>query len=169
MKSARLPLIVLALLFVCFVIELAVDATRLPGMVATHFDLAGKANSYMTRSMHLKTIGAFGLLVPLAELALFYFIGSFKSDFVNIPHRHYWLAPERRDETLKFIFRQGAWLTCLTLAFFGMIEQSIVVANQSHPAFLSPPVIFGPAGGFLVCIGIWMVIFLRRFARVPAA
>ena len=167
MKSARLPLIILASLLVGFVIELFLDATRLPGMVATHFDLAGHANSYMTRSMHLKTIGAFGILVPLAELVLFYFIGSIKADFINIPHRHYWLAPEQRDETLKFIFRQGAWLTCLTLAFFAMIEQSIVVANQSHPAFLSPPVIFGPAGGFLACLGVWMVIFLRRFWRIP--
>lgn len=166
MKSNRLPLILLFLLFICFTVQLWMDAGRLPNMVATHFDVSGRANDFMTRTTHLKTLGFFGFVVPLAELGLFYCMRFFRAERINIPNRHYWLAPERREETLAFFMRHGIWLSCLTLVFFGLIEWTLVSANITKPPHLATAMIVAPTVGFLICIAVWIVLLLLRFSKI---
>lgn len=167
MKTARVPLIALVLLFVWFPIQLKMDERKLPNMVATHFDGAGHPNQYMTRSTHLKTLAFFGFVVPLAELGLFYCMRFFRADRINIPNRHYWLDPERREQTLTVIMRQGIWLACITLGFFSLIEWVLVAANATKPPQLDMALILAPTIGFLICVLGWVVALLIRFNKAP--
>lgn len=62
--------------------------TWLPGLperLATHFDAAGKANGWMTRSQHGAFMLLFGLGVPALFLILCWSLLYFSPSMVNLP------------------------------------------------------------------------------------
>jgi hypothetical protein len=85
----------------------------------------------------------------------------------NIPHRDYWLSPERSAETLAYVQRQGAWFVCATVAFFAGMHCFVLQANKQNPVMLPGTVLACVAGIYVVLTGIWFVSLLRRFSRLP--
>ncbi|HEU5396877.1 MAG TPA: hypothetical protein VFV81_06905, partial [Verrucomicrobiae bacterium] len=86
----------------------------------------------------------------------------------NLPNRDYWLAPERRDQTVAVIAGQLLWLACLMILFLAGIFGLTVEANRLTPPHL-------PMNHFLPLLGcfvggslVWTFAFLRRF-RKPSA
>lgn len=57
-----------------FLVTLAVSSAWLPEQVVTHFNGAGVANGWMSRSVHLMAFGAFGVLFPALFIGVFYSI-----------------------------------------------------------------------------------------------
>jgi hypothetical protein len=85
--------------------------------------------------------------------------------FVNLPNRDYWLAPERREQTGRDMFRYGLWLACVMVAFLGGVHGLILEANQHVPPHLSTPGMLGLLAWFAVGMGLWIVVLLRRFKK----
>ena len=69
------------------------------GMVASHFDSAGQANAWMPRSTYWLLSIAVGMGLPAFIIGGGYVLRFLPVSLLNIPHRDYWLAPERREET----------------------------------------------------------------------
>jgi serine/threonine-protein kinase len=134
MNSSRLPLTIFALLLVGFFGYLALSAGQLPLSVATHFDAEGNPNQWMSRGTHLKSLAFFGFLVPVGELGLFYSMRFFSAKRVNIPNRDFWLAPERREATMLYVFNHGIWLASITVVFMGLLQWSMYDQCQCHTA-----------------------------------
>jgi hypothetical protein len=118
----------------------------------------------MGRPAYLTLIGALPVFFALLFAGLGRLIRSFPQ-LINIPRRHYWLAPERRDATVAVIRGRLVWLLCLETIFFGGLHALVVAANQTHPPRL-------PMGGLLALIivfflglMIWIVTFLTRLAE----
>ena len=135
---------------------------------ASWFDLSGNANGFMSRGSHIQMIGLFGLIVPLFEMLLFYVMRYKPDKTLNIPNRAHWLAPERREETARYLFQHSVWLACMTLAFFIMINWMIVTANAMKPVHLPIAMVIGPTAAFLVCVAVWAFTILRRFKKISA-
>ena len=167
MKSSRTPLLILAVLMAVMLGLLFFEAARLPETVATHFDGAGRPNGWMKRSSHLIFSAVFGFTFPLLPLALSLAAFRLPARFINLPHRDYWLAPERRPETHRWLVRQMLWLACLLATLHVMIQGLIVAANAQTPPHLATPMVLVLLGGFLAGLATWLMILWRRFSTVP--
>lgn len=130
MKTIRIPALLLGLLYLCFFGSLALSNSRLPTRVATHFGATGQPNGWMSRSAYLWFMIVFGVIFPLFVPALCYLSRWLPSWCYNIPHRDYWLAPERRRAVSAYLFRHSFWFAAMALAFVMGIHFSTVQANS---------------------------------------
>jgi hypothetical protein len=139
----------------------------LPGVVASHFEADGYANGFTSRGAYVGMMlvldaGLPALLVTLTHFAL----GSPKAR-INLPNRDYWLAPERRDETVAFLRAHAARFAGVLMAFLCYVHWLVVRANEAQPARLSSSWVNAGVAAFLVFAVIWTRMLLRRFRRRP--
>jgi uncharacterized membrane protein len=161
-------LIVLTTLWVCFAAYVLLTAPQLPERVATHFGTDGAANGWMTRAGHVQFTLAMGTALPAFILAIFAFIRHSAGWGLNIPHKDYWLAPERKEQTFAFIRRQGIWFAAILIGFFTAIHHAILAANTHTPPALSLADVGWFGSAYLVAMIAWIAIFLGRFFRKPS-
>src|SRR5579871_4009359 len=120
-RHPLLPYSLLALAWLAYAVFVWSSAAYLPERVATHFGLHGEPNGWETHAGYIRFSLIFGVAVPAFILGIFSLARVGDGGLMNIPRRDYWLAPERRDETLAFVQRQGAWLASILVVFFGVI------------------------------------------------
>src|SRR5712675_1010261 len=102
MKTTRIPALVFNLLLLGYLVFLFCTVALLPQRMATHFDINGQPNGWMTRSSAVLLQGIVGLLLPLIIVGIFFVIRFAPARLINLPHRDFWFAPERRDETCAY-------------------------------------------------------------------
>jgi hypothetical protein len=140
---------------------------RLPARVATHFNLAGQADGWMSRDNQTKAHIGLVLFIALMLEGLARLSPRLPDGLVNLPHRDYWLAPERRAATHVWIAGLLRLIGCVLMAFFLALFHLVYRANLS-----STPMLTGPAGllvgGLLATVGLLLAGVILRFARPPA-
>src|SRR5512133_625506 len=118
MSRNRMPLTVALVLYLGFLALVIWTAPMLPDKVASHFGTGGTPNGWMTKRGFLTFSVIFGLAMPLAVVGIFSLITVLPHWMVNLPHKEYWLGPEQRHQTRRYLIRQGLWLACLMLVMF---------------------------------------------------
>lgn len=103
MRTSRLAIL---LLLVLAFLQYAYFAPLLPERVASHFDAAGQADGWSSKTAFFVFNLAFVAGMALLFLGLTAWQGRIPSAWINLPHKDYWLAPERRAATLETIQRQ---------------------------------------------------------------
>ncbi len=169
MKTNRIPLGLLLLLYTCFLGGWVWAGSELPTRVATHFNAAGKPTGWMSRS-HFETLMlVFGMVFPLIIVSLYFMAGLLPAFLIHIPNRCYWLAPERRRETSNYLLRHSLWLACLVVALVTGIELSLVQANKQIPPHLSTLTLLAVLLPFLAGVLVWSWLLIRRFSSARRA
>jgi uncharacterized membrane protein len=162
------PRLILVLLYAVAIAQLAWYIPRMPPVLATHYDVAGAPNGWMTRSFalgfHLAMLG----VTALAFVGIPSLIGSLAPTLLNIPNREYWLAPERRAASMGALRNRMASLGCATVVLLIVVTGLNFEANLAPPARLSSTAVFSCIGGFLAFLVGWMISLYRRFGP-PAA
>lgn len=161
----RLPYIVFLLLGIVLLVDLGLTTLSLAEPVATHFDGAGHPNGWMTRSTYAIFMAAFGIGLPLLIMGLLRVVPIRSSKRIKIPNRSYWLAPERRAETLQFLNWHMAWLANLMVFFVIAIHHLVLLANAARPVMLPHAPLFFVIGCFLAGMAVWMALLYYRFRR----
>jgi hypothetical protein len=85
---------------------------------------------------------------------------------VNIPHRDYWLAPERRRATLSSLASHACWLGCLCAAFLAGMHYAILEANAAAPPRLPADLVWTLLIALLAGIALWIGTLYLRFRNV---
>lgn len=165
MTRFRLSLLVLAILMVAFGASLIASIPMLPNRVATHFDAAGVPNGWMSRTEHLIAMTALGFGLPLFIVGMCWTARYLPMSAINIPHRDYWLAADRREETVKYMFHQSIWLACLETGFMMGLHWAVAFSNLRQPVGLPVAWILSLTGAFLIGLIAWIVCLYRRFHR----
>ncbi|SPE61458.1 conserved membrane hypothetical protein [Verrucomicrobia bacterium] len=165
MKPLRNPAILLALLYLCFLGVWAWSGTQLPDRVATHFNLQGEPNGWMSRPANQVFMLIFGLVFPLFVVGLSFAAQFLPASLINVPNREYWLAPERANQTSGYFVRHSLWFACLAVGFVTGIEYSIVQANQQSSPRLSTPILLVVVGYFLAGTFVWVAVLFQHFRR----
>jgi serine/threonine-protein kinase len=163
-KRARTPLTILVLANTALLLTLSGTSHRLPERVASHFDLSGVADGWMSRASHLWTLGTLACGLSAVIVILFYSVRFFPDSSINLPRRDYWLAPERREETYSVLFRSGIWFACLMVLFMFGMHLLVIEANAVQPPRMSDSV-WLVVGGLMAAMGIWTYLLVRRFSR----
>src|SRR4051794_14764693 len=122
--------------------SIVLGAILLPERVASHFGLHGQANGWMSKQADLLFFTGIGLGLPLLVLGLSYTARFFPNDLFNLPHKDYWLAPERRQESVEYVFRHSLWTASLTLFFLTWVNVLTIMANTQPVPTLSTAALF---------------------------
>lgn len=159
---------ILVFLLIAAVAELVSLAPGMPDVVATHFDGAGHPNGGMSRAGWVAF--QLGLLAVMGAtfLGVPFLLGRLPSTLINIPHREYWLSPERRAGSMtalrNWLAVVGCGVVLLLMAVTGMVHH----ANRMSPPRLSSPVFVACLASFLLYLIGAIVALYRRFPRPPS-
>lgn len=154
-------------LVLCGVVFIVATAGSLPATVATHFGGGGRANGWMTRSGYTIFSLLLTVLLPLVLYGGLGWLPSRVERFVNLPHRDYWLAAPRREETLRWLQGAGAVLGILTALLTIGVHAMILDANAKSPPRLDEPTFLLGLGVFVAGVIACTIAIHRKFRRVP--
>jgi hypothetical protein len=139
----------------------------LPDVVASHFAADGTANGAMSRGAYLGVMLAVVVGLPtLLTVASYFALGAQRAR-INLPNRDYWLAPERKAETVSYLRAQLARFSAVLLVFLCYVHWLVVRANGIQPPHLSAPWINVGLVGFAVFAVVWTRLIVRRFRNRP--
>lgn len=137
-----------------------------PPTMAVHFNGAGQPDAWMDRVKFIVIGTALCFILPPFIVAC---VGVMPRvlpvSMLQLPNRAYWLAPERREVTLRHLLFVGLWLGCLVQAF--LLAVWIMIA-RANPAGATPHLSADHAfvvGGFAVLTVVFVVWSSRSFVR----
>jgi uncharacterized membrane protein len=161
----RAPQMVLLVLLLLAAFQVWHYLPLLPERVASHFNGQGNADGFAAKADFAKTeIVVFAIMVALF-LLLPKLTRLFPVSMINLPNKDYWLAEERREETLNALEDWMGWFGVLTLALLLAIMELAILANLSpKPRFdsaMATGLLVVYAGGALFMMG----LMLWRFRR----
>src|SRR4051812_22063047 len=81
------------------------DSQQLPPQIASHFNLAGKADCEVPRSTFLPSALALGLGTPAFIVLVMYVLRYLPVSSINVPHPEYWRTPENHPRAYAILFR----------------------------------------------------------------
>lgn len=131
---------------------------RMPARIASHFDGPGHPNGWTTRAGML----GFTLFLVAVQGSAFFLLPKllrFIPNWINIPNRGYWLAPERRAASLVALER---WMNGLGAGIFALL----LLANELvYRANLKPEPRLDRTA-FLVLLGAFLLFFVHRIVAI---
>jgi hypothetical protein len=137
--------------------------TSLPLLMASHFNAEGIADGFMSQEGYTNTMLALIVLVPgllaLTPLGM----RKLPANLINIPHKEYWLTPERRELTFQTLHRFMSVMACFLLLFLSYVHWLVIQANERQPPAMSVLNIVLGMIVFLLLIGGWSLLLHRQF------
>ena len=147
----------------CFV---WLTSAELPPVVASHFGPGGAANAFMGRRTYTALMLATVVAVPAFVGFSGQLVRRLPVQWINLPNRQYWLAPERRADTSRSLSCLTAPLALALAGFLCLVHWLVVQANAVKPPRLQEGVLWVALAVLGTVLAIWLVVFLRRFGRV---
>ena len=138
-----------------------------PSQMAAHFDIQGNPDRFVSRAeffwYQIQTVlVVIGVSIPLQVIFL-----VLPANLINMPNREYWLAPERRDETI-------GRLTSFAAMMFGIILLAVQAGFElSVKANLQTPIVFNAQWMLLtmtvafIAIGLMLFLLIASFRLPP--
>jgi hypothetical protein len=172
MTKVAIPLTALAICYVWFFACVIATYGELPAQVASHFDISGRPDGWTSRESCVGFTLGLGILMPAFIVGMMAGAGRIPVSFINLPHREYWLAPDRRRAALALLLRYSLWFACLNVLFVTGLHGLIVQANLPiHGAHTQSPHLSGlgitlVAGGFVIGTIVWIALLLRHFSKI---
>jgi len=163
MSASRIALLVLTGIFIA---QIGFYYPQLPERMASHFDAAGNPDSWMSKKAFVIfeliilsfVVGQF-LLVPLL-------VKKLPVSLVNLPNKDYWMAEERREQTLQIIRNYFEWFAAALLLMFIGVNQLVILANLRQ-GNLAGGYAWLAVAAFIMFSVVWTIGLMRRF-RKPA-
>ena len=142
----------------------AIEIVRLwnivPAQMAAHFDILGNPDRFVARAEFFRyQIQTIVVVIGVSILPQILFLVT-PVNLINMPNREYWLAPERRADTVDRLSSFGAMM-------FGIILLAIQVGFElSAYANLATPIHFNLQWLLLTMLASFSVIGLMLFQLV---
>jgi hypothetical protein len=126
----------LIVLYGILALWVAIDFSRLPDRIATHFQFSGEPDGWASRTGYASTILVGAAFTGIVTAGAFALPTRFPDSMINLPNKEYWLAEGRRERTLNRLVTLGLCIACLTVALFIGMHVLVVRANAQNPARL---------------------------------
>lgn len=158
---------VFLILVACAAVFIGVTSLALPEVTASHFGGSGVANGFMPRAFYVKFMLLFVVALPLVLVFVPTISFNNPKAGIRLPNKEYWLAPERRGETVEFLRQHMARFGSMLVLFLCYVHWLVVRANAASPPRLPAPWFIGGIGVFVVGALVWARVLHRRFRNVP--
>lgn len=159
--------VLIAGVVVAATIELFLVRASLPERVATHFTFDGTPDGWMGRDAFVVLTIALLAGVGGLFLVLSVFVPRLPDTMLNLPHKRYWLAPERRERTRDAISAMLALMGGVTTTFVYVAFRVILAANRDSTPRLTMDRSWLIAA-FAVALAAVPLSFVLRFRKPPA-
>lgn len=170
MKNFRFAILCLGI--VCSLSFLWSTSLSLPQTLASHFNWAGQADGFMSRTGYLILYALMMLAMPLfiyAMAGLFpAYLARHADAGLSIPHKQYWLAAERRAASADYLQNHAVWLAIIVLGLFDAIHFKVWQANQHASLAQAQADFTWMLILSVLAILLWIGTMLRHFWRLPA-
>lgn len=163
----RVPTLGFLLVLMLIAAQLGWYLPRLPETVISSFGLDGSAGGWSSRTAFVVAYLIAVAVTSVSFLALPVLLRRMGGQGINIPHRDYWLAPERRDATFDHIARQLLWFGLVTVAFLAWTHQLVILANLGGEGRMAAAPFWTGLAAFLAYAVWWTVRLTLRFQRRP--
>ncbi len=161
----RLTRVLLLGLVLVSLVEAVRQWNSAPGIVPSHFDAAGSPNAWSSRDAFF----AFQVAVTLGVAALFlgiaWLLKATPARLINLPNRSYWLAPERRDETMDRLASSFEVFACATVLLLLVVFE--LTSRASRGGTLGTNYFLPVLVTYLVFSAGWTVALIRTFVKIP--
>lgn len=165
MDEPRLPRMLYVFLVLVCLLMMAYYYPQMPQRMAAHFAADGYPNGWQSReSFFLLTIFLCASSAVVAFLAPWQ-IASRENARINLPNREYWLAPERREATMRYIASTMSWFGCGLL--FVLISGTFLAlrANLAPDHRFSSEAMLLVMAAFLLSLMFLIVGLIRHFKQ----
>jgi len=135
--------------------------------VGSHFDASGAADGFMPRRLYVGFMFVVVVVLPLLLVIVQSFVLGSPGARINLPNREYWLAPERRTETINFLRQHLAQFGSMLVVFLCYAHWLVVRANAVTPPQLAAFWFVGGICVFLAAALLWVNALLGHFRNVP--
>ena len=139
----------------------------LPPNVASHFDASGRANGFSPRDIYVRFMTGMTVVAPLLVGLIPRFAISRANARINLPNGAYWLAPERREETIGFLCSHMAFFGMMLAGFLAYGHWMVVQANAVRPPVLPGTAFIQALTVFLGGVAVMILSLFWRFRRKP--
>jgi len=139
----------------------------LPPMVASKFGPDGVAHALMSKGAYTALMLALVVGVPGLVAATTLLVRVLPPQLVNLPHKRYWLAPERRAATLAALASMSLRLAISLAVFMGFMHWLVVRAHAVQPPRLQESWFFAGLAVFGTVTLALILLLYRRFGRMP--
>ena len=157
------PRLTFYLLLALAVLQIVVYYPMLPDVVASHFDGSGRADGWSSKGTFFVIDAATIALIAVIFLALSKI--RWPDRWISLPHKDYWLAPERRERTFRELHRQMLVFGCATLGLLLVVMQWVIEANLDGSQTLPSAGMWWLMGGYLLFTLVWTVRLIVRLRR----
>jgi hypothetical protein len=165
--DSRLPKMLFVLLAVIAPVCFWSTNAKLPDVIVSHFDARGVANGRQPKFLFLAFFAGSVAIAAFLTFGIPAFFSKMPTVIINLPNKEYWLAPERRAETLAFLNGNFAWFSCAAL-LPAAIAVNIAIGRNLHPQAQSDSVLFSYVfAGFLGFAASSSIRMLTRFSHLP--
>ena len=160
----KLLIAISLLLLLLGIVQVACYHPHLPDQMATHFNGKGEADGHSSKTTHAYLM--IGLQVGTLVLFLLVSISCkyMPASMINIPDREYWLAPERRGETVAKLNTGLIGMAIATQLLLMGINQLTILHNLGFPAMTGGWfwILLGAYLAFSLGFCIWLMLRFRK-------
>lgn len=165
--NSRLPKLLFVLLAVFAAIYFSSAYTKLPDVVASHFDAYGNPNGWEPKGVFLGFFVAVTVIPTLLVFGVPRIIKAVPVDLINLPNKQYWLSTERSAGTLEFLSSRFAWFGCAVYLLMLFVFNYAVQSNLHPKDRPDPGTMWTALLAFAAFTAIWSILLILRFARTP--
>ncbi len=168
MKNASVILLVILVLLIGATLQLRHYYPLMPDPMATHFGVSMQADSWTAKDSFFTTYALVEIGMLIVLLLPIFLQKRLPTSLINLPHRGYWFAAERRDATWQVVAIYVLWMAAATLVFLIAVAEVVFRSNLAYAAVpsIGTP-FFWTLGIYLCIIAIATIRFHRHFATVP--
>jgi hypothetical protein len=158
----QLSRLVFALALVVAALVISVTTFGLPARVASHFGPDSAVHT-VDRLVYLAQMLGLAIGLPGLVVATTFRIPRWLEAKLNLPYRAYWLAPERRQQTLAYLGSHACWLGTLLTAYLTGIHFVLLAANVAQPPRLPAQPFVTLLALFLCGMALWILALASHF------
>ena len=145
------------------------SATQLPASgVPLHFGADGSADRFGSRAEALTASIVFGAVMLAITAAVVLLSRHAPLDLINVPHKNYWIAPERIQAFRRMLAWDIALFMSVTITLLSIIPIGTVLALRADPVGFSAVTMWLLLGLYLLGVALWAIWLARYRYRPPA-
>jgi len=148
-------------------VQLFYYGPRIPEILGSHFARGGFVNGWQTKAAFFSTELAMIVLATVVAFGIPSIVAAVPVSLINLPHKEYWLAPERRENTLAYIRVWSAWFGCGLLAFLLFVMELAFRANLHTPPQFNNAAFVPALLAFVAFDTMLVLCLILHFARTP--
>ena len=166
MSNTRQPSSVFFALVVLGAVQYGYYAPRLPEIVGSHFGTTGAVNGFQPKAIFLFIELTIIVLTTVISFGVPRLIEAMPVSLINLPHKEFWLGPERREETLQYLRAWSVWFGCGLLAFLLFVMELVFRANLQAPPHFSNTAFVPAIVAFAIMDTVLLMRLILHFSRV---